>query len=227
MIELQVEGLFNARADAASAPWIVRSGSPDALTPRGAERLRDLGVSTIVDLREASERRPARHGIPIVSVPLYGVTPPVAGRLETIYEGLLRDRGEALAGAVGAIADAEGAALVHCTAGKDRTGLVVALAQLATGAGEDEVVADYALSGAHVRPVREEAALAHAAAGTAGARAETLRLHLDSPPEAIRHALEVIRELGGADRYLRAHGLRADQLAALRAKADGTRAVRR
>ncbi|OCG76470.1 tyrosine-protein phosphatase [Microbacterium sediminis] len=227
MIELDVDGLFNVRADADARPWIVRSGAPDAVTPRGAEQLRALGVTAIVDLREPSERRPARHGFPVVAVPLYGEAPPIEGRLEHIYEALLRDRGEALASAVAAIADAEGAALVHCTAGKDRTGLVVALAQRAVGRGEDEVVADYALSGAHVRPVREEIALAHAAEGAEADRAETLRLHLDSPPEAIRHALAVIDELGGAAAYLRAHGLGEEQLEALRAKASTVGAMRR
>ena len=48
--------------------------------------------------------------------------------------------------------------------------------------------------------------------------ADVLRLHLESPPEAIVHALAVIREFGGAEEYLRAHGLRSDQLAALRRK---------
>ncbi len=219
MIELDVDGLFNVRADDAASPWLVRSGAPDDLTARGAARLRAIGVTKIVDLREASERRPSRHGIPAVAVPLYGAAPPSEGRLERIYEGLLRERGAALAAAVAAIADARGAALVHCTAGKDRTGLVVALAQLAVGAAPEAVVADYVRSGPHVRPVREEVALAHAAAGAERNRAETLRLHLDSPPEAIGHAIAVIDGFGGAAAYLRAHGLPVDRLDALRAKA--------
>ena len=75
MIELDVDGLFNVRADDAASPWLVRSGAPDDLTARGAARLRAIGVTEIVDLREASERRPSRHGIPAVAVPLYGAAP--------------------------------------------------------------------------------------------------------------------------------------------------------
>ncbi|MFP3381581.1 tyrosine-protein phosphatase, partial [Bacillus sp. SIMBA_069] len=53
--------------------------------------------------------------------------------------------GTQLATAVRLIADSgEDPVLVHCTAGKDRTGLVVALALLAAGVDREDVVADYA-----------------------------------------------------------------------------------
>ena len=218
MRQIAVDGLFNARASQGAVPWLLRSGSPDALTRQGADALRELGVSVVVDLREPGESGAVAHGIPVVPVPLYGTEPPRVGRIEHVYEALLRDRGEALAAAVGVIAEATGAALVHCTAGKDRTGLVVALARLAAGDDETDVVADYALSGAHVRPMREAFALQLVDGIGADERADTLRLHLDSPPEAIRHALALIDARGGAERYLLAHGLRRDQLELLRAK---------
>ena len=79
-------------------------------------------------------------------------------------------------------------------------------------------MADYALSGRDVRPVRERVAREIAAAAPAELRQETLRLHLDSPPDAMRQLLDHIAELGGAAAYLRAHGLTDDQLDALRTK---------
>jgi protein-tyrosine phosphatase len=218
MLAIDVDGLFNVRASDTRRPWLVRSGAPEALSEAGEKLLIALGVSVIVDLREPAESEAVVHGIPLASVPVYGTEPPATGTLEEIYEGLLRSRGHALTAAVGAIADAEGAALVHCTAGKDRTGLVVALARFAAGASEDDVVADYVLSAPQVRPVRGEHAERIAASVEARERADVLRLHLESPPEAIVHALAVIREFGGAEEYLRAHGLRSDQLAALRRK---------
>ncbi|WP_181064495.1 tyrosine-protein phosphatase [Pseudoclavibacter sp. AY1F1] len=219
MRAIEIDGLFNARAADATTPWIVRAGSPDALTVGGETALRDLGVSLILDLRERAESGIRDHGIPVRQVPLYGSEPPVAGRLEDIYETLLRVRGGALAEAVAVLANAEHGVLVHCTAGKDRTGLVVALAQLVGGASESEVVADYARSGAEVRAVREPFALAVAAAYPSEQRDEILRLHLDSPPAAIEYALDVLRELGGAEAYLRGHGLTDEQVGALRGKA--------
>lgn len=220
MRRIEVEGLFNARAVDAGVPWLVRTGATENLTPAGVATLRQCGVGVIVDLREPFEQGPINHDIPVHPVSIYGTNPPDTGRLEDIYEGLLRTRGAALADAVAVVADAQSAALVHCTAGKDRTGLVVALARLAAGATAAEVIDDYELSGAEVRPVRAAHAETIAAQSALDDRADILRLHLDSPREAIAHALAVIDEWGGAAEYLRAHGLRGPQLAALRAKRE-------
>jgi len=46
--------------------------------------------------------------------------------------------------------------LVHCTLGKDRTGLVVLLVALLCGAGEEGVVRDYERSGVELEGEREE-----------------------------------------------------------------------
>ncbi|MEM5419372.1 tyrosine-protein phosphatase, partial [Staphylococcus gallinarum] len=91
---IDVEGLFNVRSIAGPAPWLIRAGAPEGLTFTGAATLRGLGLSTILDLREPSERsgepadRPP-HGFAVRSVPLYGTPPPQTGRLEDIYERLL------------------------------------------------------------------------------------------------------------------------------------------
>ncbi|WP_105566175.1 tyrosine-protein phosphatase [Microbacterium halophytorum] len=220
MTQLDIDGMFNTRALGDPA-WLVRTGAPERVTPEGAAALRGLGASIAVDLREPDEAGPVAHGLPVRSVPIYGRPAPLTGRLEEIYERLLRERGAALAEAVGAIVDADGAAVVHCTAGKDRTGLVVALALAASGASAEEIEADYALSGANVRPVRERAALAIADGLESADRAEILRLHLDSPVAAVRHALDVIADLGGAAAYLAGHGLSPAQIEGLRAKRVG------
>ncbi|PZU39681.1 MAG: protein-tyrosine-phosphatase [Microbacterium sp.] len=218
MQAIEIDGLFNVRASGTENPWLVRSGATEQITESGTRVLKAHGVSVVVDLREPSEAGPAVHGLPVRAVALYGDEPPRTGRLEHIYESLIRERGEALTLAVAAIADADGAALVHCTAGKDRTGLVVALARLAAGATDADVVADYVLSGAGVRAARNDHATAVADRASDADRAEILRLHLDSPVEAIRHALSVIDDLGGAEEYLRARGLDPAQLERLRRK---------
>ena len=66
------------------------------------------------------------------------------------YIGYLEDRPDSVVGALRAIAEAQGAALVHCAAGKDRTGVVIALALTAVGVPSDEVVADYVATGERI-----------------------------------------------------------------------------
>lgn len=217
MRETGIDGLFNVRATG-DPVWLIRTGAPEGITPAGVEELAALGARVVVDLREPDEAGPVAHGLPVVRTPLYGRPAPEAGRLEDVYEGLLRDRGPAIGRAVAAIADADGAAVVHCTAGKDRTGLVVALALAAAGATAEEIEADYVRSGHEVRPVRLGAARAIADAARPADRAEILRLHLESPVAAIAHALDVVGELGGADAFLRDGGVTEAQLASLRRK---------
>jgi protein-tyrosine phosphatase len=59
------------------------------------------------------------------------------------YLGYLEDRPDSVVAALRAIAGTPGAALVHCAAGKDRTGVIVALALLAVGVEREAVIADY------------------------------------------------------------------------------------
>lgn len=59
------------------------------------------------------------------------------------YMSYLRLRPDSVVGAVRTIAAAQGAVLVHCAAGKDRTGVIVALALDAAGVDRDMIVADY------------------------------------------------------------------------------------
>jgi protein tyrosine/serine phosphatase len=58
----------------------------------------------------------------------------------------LADRPDSVVAALRAIAAARGAALVHCAAGKDRTGVIVALALRLADADPAAVVDDYAAS---------------------------------------------------------------------------------
>lgn len=218
---LTVEGALNARAFGDPA-WLIRSGSLDHVTAGGAAALRDEGVTVVIDLREDVERGTAAHGLRTVPVPLYGTPkgPPPVGSLEAVAGALLDDRMPELGRAVAAIADADGAALVHCAVGKDRTGLVVALALLAAGADPAHVVADYARSAEAVDPARADA-VAGALAPLAlddEAHAQAMRLHLESPPAVMQHAIDRIDAAGGAAAVLLEAGIGEARIARLRAK---------
>ena len=221
---LRIDGSYNARVHGAPTAWLVRSATLDTMTPAGADTLTRLGVALIVDLRDDAEvREPSGHDIPILRNPLYRLPdgPPMSGALERIYDLLLETRGSELANAVRAVADAPGPVLVHCTAGKDRTGLVVALALEAAGASRSEIIDDYVLSEPEVHRHRAGAVteILDSLDLDPASRADALRLHLDSPAAAIEYALDRIAEVGGASAYLVHHGLTTGQLERLRAKA--------
>jgi protein-tyrosine phosphatase len=69
------------------------------------------------------------------------------------YLGYLAKRPDSVAAALEVVANAEGAVVVHCAAGKDRTGTVVALALDVAGVPHDEIVADYVLTGERLEQI--------------------------------------------------------------------------
>jgi len=109
------------------------------------------------------------------------------------------------AAALRAIAEApDGGVVVHCLGGKDRTGLVCALVLRNAGVSEDDVVADYALSGENLAKHHAEWV---ALAATEEERTSRRKLGF-SPASVMRHVLEVLdRRYGGVRGYLEAAGL--------------------
>ncbi|MCD0450040.1 tyrosine-protein phosphatase [Actinocorallia sp. API 0066] len=67
-----------------------------------------------------------------------------------IYHGYLRDRSDSVLAALRVMAHEEDGAIVHCAAGKDRTGIIAALALAAVGVTRAAIVADYALTGERI-----------------------------------------------------------------------------
>lgn len=79
-----------------------------------------------------------------------------------LHRHIVDERGPRLVEAIRLIADVPdgGSVVVHCTAGKDRTGLVVALVLAAAGVARGDVVSDYALTEGHLRGAWADAMLA-------------------------------------------------------------------
>jgi hypothetical protein len=98
-------------------------------------------------------------------------------------------------------------ALVHCAAGKDRTGIVVAVLLAAAGVDEAEIVADYAVTGMRLDRVR--AALARRDGFVLSG--PTVPGLLDTAP--IQGVLTAVNEAGGAEAFLLRHGATTDELA--------------
>jgi protein-tyrosine phosphatase len=109
--------------------------------------------SVVIDLRSPFELRnghPLAHlEARLVNLPLLDALRPGnqgAESLVALYSVLLEDAAHMLVDLVGEVADADGPVLVHCAAGKDRTGVGVALILRLLGVSHDDVIADYLLS---------------------------------------------------------------------------------
>lgn len=136
------------------------------------------------------------------------------------YLGYLHDRGEAVVGAIRAIAEAEqGASVVHCAAGKDRTGVVVAMCLAVAGVPHEEIVADYAMTAEII-----EALVAKLAASPTYAEDMAHRdVALHTPrAETMERVLALLDEThGGPAGWLREHGFGDEEQALLRSRLRG------
>ncbi|MEN3356804.1 MAG: protein-tyrosine phosphatase [Mycobacteriales bacterium] len=119
----------------------------------------------------------------------------IAGTLAVgFYLGYLRDRPDSVVAALRAMAGNGGASVVHCAAGKDRTGVVVALALSVAGVTRDAIIADYTATGDVLDEVLERLRNSPTYAGDLD----------DGPPDAhrprpetLRRFLEVLDERAG------------------------------
>ena len=213
---------------------LYRSGALAGLSDADAETLRDLGVRTVIDLRTPAERAQAPNRLPgdarCLELPLLegSMSPEVFHALDNdltrlptladLYTDMLADGGAVFAEVARTVARADGAVLVHCTAGKDRTGVASALLLDAVGTGRDAVVANYAESGSHLSGAWAERMLAGLAHTGIPATPEILALAASSPTEAIAAVLDHLDADGGASAYLRRHGVTDADLDLLREK---------
>ena len=136
------------------------------------------------------------------------------------YLGYLSQRGHAVIDALRALAaQTEGASVVHCAAGKDRTGVVCALTLAVAGVPHEEIAIDYGLSGDRI-----DAIVARLRATPTYGGDTAQRNTADHAPrrETMDRVLELLDErYDGPLGWLEANGFGADEQAALRARLRG------
>jgi protein-tyrosine phosphatase len=188
-------GIRTSDGRAVRAGVLARSAGHHGLSAATVEAVRAGAVARIVDLRWAWECEQApspflghavhRH-VPMLEDVL-GYDPP-----PDTYAPMLEYNRTRIAQAFAAVADAPpGPVVVHCTAGRDRTGVLVALLLQVAGAGSEAIAADYAVS--------------------AG-----------SPTPMINTLAHLQDRYGGASPYLRACGVRQQELTAVRSRLLGS-----
>lgn len=227
-----LEGVHNFRALGAyrlhdgrrlRSGQVFRSGALDLMTPADARRLTgEIGLRTVLDLRHPDE------------VPPGGVTHALADRLQAIsvfpetvsqqeiiaelnglygmgptperYMHYLQVGGDRIARAFAIFGRRDAyPLLVHCTAGKDRTGVLLGMLMDILGASEEDIAAEYGLSDASIDRLIDY--LRATGRPLEGTDAE-IRARLSTPPERMAGFIRLVRaRYGSSEDYLRSQGV--------------------
>ncbi|UGS37736.1 tyrosine-protein phosphatase [Capillimicrobium parvum] len=240
-------GLPVADGGATARDVLVRADNLQDLSARDVALLvEDVGVRVVVDLRTGTEVELEGPGplagddrVEVRHHSLYpeagrntdvevddllpwqagGPTPDAETPAVRAYLGYLRDRPDSIVAALRAVAGTDGAVVVHCAAGKDRTGVVCALALEAVGVERSAVIADFAATAERLDAILRRLR-----------STPTYALDLDGRPahthlpraETMERVLALIEERhGGPAAWLDEHGFGAADRAALRERLVG------
>lgn len=222
-------GGYRAGERAIAKGRFFRSANHALATQADLERLAAMGITTVIDLRRPSERerQPSRRWNGFTAVVVENDDHAEGSETwdsfmgqwdftqETYRQFLLRYYTEAphlprLIDLFGKyfdlMATGDGAVVVHCAAGKDRTGLAVALTHALAGVHMDDIVHDYLLTNTSGRFETHGATWREMIRQQRGDAPDmdTMRFIMSVQPEYLARSLEVIAERnGGVEGYLR------------------------
>jgi protein-tyrosine phosphatase len=234
---VRLEGPLNFRdlggyltKDGGMVCWrqIFRSDSLESASSTDVDTIvNHLGIKTVVDLRTDGEiARSAGHsrllpGVESCRVTLVdrpGFTDPMfypGVGLDELYLLILNRSAERIVDTLRLLADAPRPMIFHCSAGKDRTGLVAAILLGVLGVGDDDIVRDYALSSHAMMGLVERLRGGHPASGSTVLPPEAY----EADPAFMRAVLEDLRHRHGAVvGYATDHGLSFEVVRRLRSE---------
>lgn len=231
-----------ATADGRFTRWgqVYRSGSLSALSPEDQAYLRGLGLRLVCDLRSPAEvsqspdRLPEDEGMVAWQRPLHSQQSSreqvralrrhrhtMDGLLFHFYTDVIIEQNAAQVGEILTAVAEEGKRplLIHCAAGKDRTGMVIALLLLLLGVPEETVLADYSLSNQAHEAINQAMERDMRQVLWVGIRPSQLYPVLLADPAILRAALAYLRQrYGSVEAYLHGPaGMKPETLTALRA----------
>ncbi len=224
--------------DARIVAWrrLFRSAALHKMTDRETARLKqEVSPRAVIDLRRL--RNPEKNPEPLLLEEIgarYYPIPfrpdsasyledeakahPNATHMGEIYLYRIREQpfGKRLVDALEIIAEKDNHPLVfHCTAGKDRTGVLAAMVLAAIGVVDEDVVDDYALSAPLMKDIRDRMTRDPE---TAQAVKDQPDLHWEASAESMTAFLSLLRrEYGSVDGYLKANGARSSLVDRLKA----------
>ncbi|BDR53411.1 hypothetical protein KIM372_13180 [Bombiscardovia nodaiensis] len=242
-----IDGLYNFRdlggmeTDSGHiAPGLLyRSEALAGLSERGREELERSPVKLVLDLRADQEAAmlpdPDLKGIERVHIPMLDGAMPedegdihsrvsqgkdAATLLHQTYLSLIVNNGEDYVDIVHRTAQAAAAGkgtLIHCSAGKDRTGTSVAFILTLAGARREQIVADYAASQANLSGVWQQEMIDKIQQAGVEIPESIKPMMVITPPELIEEILDKVHdEYGSVGEYLLAHGGKQEDIDTIR-----------
>lgn len=236
--ELEIDGLVNIRdlggmitrdGRLVRSGRVFRSDNPKALTDQGKQEFREVvAPQIIIDLRVPLEvTREGYHlgdGIEHINCPMTpqsGVNQEQidAGMCDNLVDDYMRQidvNGAAVAKALSIIAQPSNLpVVVHCTAGKDRTGITIAMLLSILGVSNEHIAADYHVTTKNMAPVVER--IRNAPVFKENGLAYAPDWIFASDPETMLAFLQRMQqEYGSAEQWARKCGMTDAQFDALR-----------
>lgn len=210
-----------------SVRWraLFRADDLSGLTRPDRAVVRTLGIATVIDLRSRAEVE--RDRFPVDDIPVAFHHMPLVAALPAFeefrrtdffaahYLDIARLAGDQIARALGVVADRDAhPVIVHCAAGKDRTGVLVAVILALLGVPDEVIAEDYALSAAAMDALVQR--LVGRLPDQRDAIMAVADVMLAAEPASITALLEGLRaEHGSIEAYAASHGAGPDVVAAL------------
>jgi protein tyrosine/serine phosphatase len=232
---IELDGAVNFRdlggypaADGRQVRWrtLFRADGLSNLSDRDRGIVRQLGVATVIDLRTPVELERGRFPVEDIPVdfrnlPLLSTIPDptrfeiVPGLLATSYQEMAREASDQIATVLTLLAhQASHPVIIHCTAGKDRTGVMVAVLLGLLGVPDAIVVTDYALSARAMDRLRQKLVATHPEAKDVINAADAM---FSAAPENMASLLAALRsEYGTIEAYAESAGAGPDVVKGLR-----------
>lgn len=234
---IQLESAVNFRdlggyraADGRTIRWraLFRADDLSALTRPDRAVVRNLGIATVIDLRSRAEVE--RERFPVDEIPVAFHHVPLVAALPAFdefrrgpdffaahYLDIAHLAGDQIARALAIVADRKAhPVIVHCAAGKDRTGVLVAVILALLGVADEVIAEDYALSAAAMEALVGR--IVERMPEQRDAIMEVADVMFSASPVAITALLKGLRaEHGTIEAYAAAHGVGGEVVGALRA----------
>jgi protein-tyrosine phosphatase len=240
---LKLEGTYNTRdiggyrtLDGGLTKWktVVRSDNLASLAPSAQQALLDYGVQVVIDIRSAWEIQRWPHvfansttvrylNLPLLSADLLSTianiskqhqqTPTTLLEWYCLYLETCQEQIRLILEVIAQNIESHAPVVVHCSAGKDRTGLIIALLLGLVNVPVAIIADDYALSAAYLSPITTEW---RKQAQAKGEDMEQFEREVESKSETIVWVFAYLaKRYQGVRNYLAVIGLTPEQINSL------------